>query len=362
MTLLSRYLVKQNLFLLFTILLVGTGLYVLTDMFERLDSFLESGVPAGRMLFFFLVKIPTIISLILPAVYLMALVAQMNFLERSRELVALHAGGVSPSAILRFVFLYGIVWAFGQLIFAQVIGVEGERVASRIWQEDVRGHMMEEAGITSLWFTDHNHIVHIGLAYPVKGVGEDVMVYTLDESGVGIEQILKARRFSIRDGVWHFEEGQILSPALYASTPFAEHTLDISQDLKAFQMGAQVSMKPTQLSLRELSESIERLERAGSNVENLRTAWHGKLAYAASIIVMGFLALIVTRLTPNIYKATVLSILIVFFYYGTNTMCFSMGEKGLLSPLVGGWFANALFFTLSLLWLLWPVFMRRVRG
>ena len=102
MTLLSRYLIRQNLFLLFAILLMSTGLYLLTDFFERLDNFLESGTSAKMVLIFFSVKIPLIISQILPAVFMLAMVAQMNFLQRSRELIALTAGGISPMALVRF--------------------------------------------------------------------------------------------------------------------------------------------------------------------------------------------------------------------------------------------------------------------
>ncbi|MDR0339907.1 MAG: LptF/LptG family permease [Desulfovibrio sp.] len=362
MTLLARYLLRQNIFLLFTILLVGTGLYILTDMFERLDMFLESGVGPFTLIFFFVAKIPTIISLILPAVYLIALVVQMNMLERSRELVALASGGVSAHSITRFVFFYGIAWALMQLLFAQVIGVAGESVATRIWQEDVRGNSMDESGIYGLWFTDANRIVRIYMAYPAKQRGDDITVYVLDGSGIGIDEIVKARSFRISaPDTWTLEDGERLIPARYAAEKFERYDMPISQDLHAFQVGAQAGVKPSQLSLTELGDTIARLERAGSNVENLRTAWHAKLAYAASIIVMGVLALIVSRQTNNIYKAMALSILITFFYYFLNTMCVSMGEKGFISPPVAAWFANVLFFGLGTLWLAWPGVLQQLR-
>lgn len=363
MKLLFRYLLRQNLFLILVILLVGTGLYILTDMFERLDNFLESGLGLLGMLYYFAVKTPTIISLILPAVYLMALVVQMNFLERSRELVALASGGVSPAAVARFVFVYGLVWALAQFLFAQVIGVNGERVAARIWQQDVRGNVPDEVGLKGLWFTEERFIVHIGVAYPVKRMGNNITVYALDDSRVGIEAIYKAERFTVNDAQgWTLKQGQQLIPARYAAESFELLDLPISQDLRAFQISSQAGVKPSQLTLQELDDTIARLEKAGSNVESLRTAWHGKLAYACSIVVMGVLALIVARLTGNIYKATVLSVLIVFFYYATNTICLSMGEKGLLSPFAGAWFANCVFFFGGLLWLSWPGLMRKIRG
>jgi lipopolysaccharide export system permease protein len=58
MTILTRYLLRQNLFLVLTILLGGTGLYLLTDLFERLDNFLEADVSAGLIIGFFLLSCP----------------------------------------------------------------------------------------------------------------------------------------------------------------------------------------------------------------------------------------------------------------------------------------------------------------
>lgn len=361
MTLLVRYLARQNLFLLFAILLMGTGIYLLTDLFERLDNFLQSGIEFDEILLYYLVKIPTIISMILPAVFLITMVVQMNMLERSRELVALHAGGVAPFALVRFVLLYGLMWALTQFVFAQVLGVEGERQAGRIWQEEVRGKVLEEASIDGLWFTEGTLIVHMRQAFPMQGRGVDILVYALDDSGVSIKEIIKADRFTITGpDTWRLEQVERLVPAEYKATRFAVLDLPITQDLTTFQVTAGATVKPTQLSLFELSRAITRLERAGSNVEVLRTAWHGKLAYACSILVMGILALYVTKQTANIYKAIVASLFIVFFYYGANTICTSMAEKGHLSPVTGAWFANFFFLGIVALLLLWPNIKRWV--
>ena len=353
MSILNRYLTRQNLFLLFTILLVGTGLYILTDMFERLDTFIESGTGVLKILSFFLFKAPTIISQILPAVYLLALVVQLNMLDRSRELIALTAGGVSPTVFMRFILLYGLIWACAQLMFAQVIGVAAEQASTRIWQEDVKGNMLEEASLKGLWFTEKNHIVHIAVAYPVQKEGEDILILTLDGTGIGITEIIKAKTYAINDdGNWQLTDGSRLLPAEYSSTPFSTYSLFLSQDLRAFQVGAKSSsIRPNQLSLLELSDTINRPEQAGSNVERLRTAWHGKLAYACSLLIMGMLAYIVTRLTGNIYLAVILSLLVVFFYYALNTFCATLGERGLVAPMAGAWFANAFFALCGVLWL-----------
>ena len=103
MTILYRYLAKQSLFLLFVILLAGTGIYAITDLFENLDHFLENDTGILIVALYIGLKIPNIISQILPAVFFVATILQLNILERSNELTAIRAGGISPSIIIKFI-------------------------------------------------------------------------------------------------------------------------------------------------------------------------------------------------------------------------------------------------------------------
>lgn len=83
-------------------LAVGTCIYLLSDVFDRLDDFIRAGLGVETILFYFLVKIPVIVSQLMPAIFLLAMVIQMGVLTRSKELLALQAGGVSFAWLIRF--------------------------------------------------------------------------------------------------------------------------------------------------------------------------------------------------------------------------------------------------------------------
>ncbi|MFR0873523.1 MAG: hypothetical protein ACLSHC_01870 [Bilophila wadsworthia] len=68
MSLLFRYLTKNNAMILLPTLAVGIGLYVLTDLFERLDNFIEAGLSVGMVLTYF-VEDAAVISQILPVIF-----------------------------------------------------------------------------------------------------------------------------------------------------------------------------------------------------------------------------------------------------------------------------------------------------
>jgi lipopolysaccharide export system permease protein len=291
----------------------------------------------------------------------LALVIQMNLLHRSREQMALEAGGVSPFVFLRFIMCYGLLWACGQFFFSQFLGVAGDRLATDIWQTNVQGDKSSSVILENRWLTNGNRLIHFGSALPALKSGQDLLIYTLDDSGMGVEEILRAKDFSIEPDQWNLRNVVRLTPETFTSARLDSHILPIRQDIAELQFLTRGGLKGPQLPFWELDDTINRLEAAGSNVEALRTIWHGKLSYAASIILMGLLALVISGLIQNIYKAIGAALLVIFFVYCLNTFCATLGEKGLLAPAIGAWFADGLLSMLSLIWLFLP-WMRRRRG
>ncbi|MDR1685844.1 MAG: LptF/LptG family permease [Desulfovibrio sp.] len=364
MKVLPAYLLRSNLFLLFLILCVGIGVFLLADMFERLDDFLSVGIGADTVIYYFLLKLPNIIYLIMPAVYLVSVIVQLHFLKRTNELTALQSGGIRSNVIFSMVLVYSVFLACFLFIFGQVIGITQEREAARIWQEKVKGNVLEESHIDGLWFKEGKNILHIGKVYIARKTGSNIIVYKVDEEGKSIDEIIKAQEFSILPGgVWKLENVIRIVPSEYKAEKLESAKLNIQQDLQAFQVvGRQMGMDPGRLTMPELYRAIRHLEQAGSNVELLRTALFAKPAYAFSIIVMGLIALMVTRSIGSIYAALAAGTLVVFFYHTINAVCVSMGEKNIIPPVAGAWAADMLFLCAGALWSTAPTLAEKLRN
>ncbi len=356
MSLLTRYLLRQNLFLMFTVLAVGIGLYLLSDLFDRLDDFLEAGLGLKVVLTYFLVKTPLIISQILPAVFLLACILQLCLMARSRELIALQAGGISFARLARFFITYGLIWAVAQLAFSQFLGVRGEDMASRIWREQVRKKSTEDAVLRSVWFTEEQYIVHLGTVQPGHGQGTDATVYELDDQGLSILQVLQADRFTAQKGQWLFESVRILDPGMFTTGRTEYVSLPLQQDVAAFKV-IDPRMDLQKLPVWSLWGAIRQLRASGSNVEALWTALHMKIAYAASVVVMGLIGLMLATWKDNLYICLGVGLLLTFGYYALFTVGGSLGEKGMVFPFVAAWGADVLFSGLALGRILW--FTRR---
>ncbi|MGE4505842.1 MAG: LptF/LptG family permease, partial [Desulfovibrionaceae bacterium] len=170
MGVLGRYLLRRNLFLLLLCLGVGTAIYLMADMFDRIDDFLEAGLGAKTIAWYFLAKTPLIISQILPAVFLMALVVQLGLMARSRELLALRAGGMPLGRVIRFFVFYAIFWSVAQLGFSQFVGAWGEWEANRIWKEALRNKQHDEMVMRDVWFRNGDYNVSAGEITPGRGI------------------------------------------------------------------------------------------------------------------------------------------------------------------------------------------------
>jgi len=348
---LGAYVVRQNLFLMATCLGAGTFIYLLTDLSDRLDRFLDAGLGVRQILIYFAVKIPLIFAQILPAVFLLAVVLQIGLMVRNREMMALRAGGVAISWFVRFFLVYALIWSAGQLVFSQFIASYGEQEATRIWREEVRKRQLDKRVLKNLWFREGAYIVHAGEAQPTHSRVNDVTVYEFDRDTGRLSRIMTAKKGLVDEQGWGLLDVWEIETADFASLKLLTHFIPLRQDMRSF-LSAD-SGDRADLPLWRLGQIIEELRESGSNVERLRTAWHGKWSYAFSMVTMALLALAMCSVFENLYVNLVLSLLLIFGYYALYVMGITTGQKGLMPPVLGAWLANLLFSGVALSRLCW---------
>lgn len=352
MAVLTRYLLARNLFLLLLCLGVGTAIYLLADVFDRMDDFLEAGLSGGQIGWYFLVKIPLIISQILPAVFLMALVVQVGLMVRSRELLALQAGGMPLGRIIRFFVIYAIFWSLAQLAFSQFIGAWGETEANRIWKEDVRNKQLDEMVMNEVWFRDGDYIVSAREVAPGKDTAEGVTVFQFDLESRRMVRVVDAERARLEDFGWRLLFPRVLDTRRFESRSTRTMLMPILQDMDAL-AAVEHADDRAQLPLIRLGQVIEELEESGANVEGLRTAWHGKFSYAFTILVLSLAGLALTTISQNVYANVGLCLVVIFAQYGSYVVGLSAGQQGTLEPFVAAWIGNVVFGSLAVLRLIY---------
>ncbi|WP_028575622.1 LptF/LptG family permease [Desulfonatronovibrio hydrogenovorans] len=350
-TILNRYLFKQNLFLMLIILFSGIAIYLIVDFLTRMNAIVDSGIPMGTALMYFLYKIPLIIAQIMPAIFMLAVIVQVALMFQSNEMVALETNSISFVRPAGFFIVYSLLFFIALLFFSETMGIKGYQETKTIWDVDIRQRDVADRGIEDLWFKEGQTIVFAEKAWPKRGEGRGITVYQLDGSD-RIREVIQAGRFTARPGEWILENPVIIRTHEFQKLEKDTHELVLKTDLSSF--SAMASRLPYEsLSIFTLGGIISDLRESGSNVERLATAWHSKIAYAFALVVMTILALALATLIRNIYALVTLSLVIVFLYYTVYVFGVSYAEEGIIAPVLGAWLANIVFGVLGLGQILW---------
>lgn len=347
MSLLTRYMLKQNSFLMALILGIGTAIYLLTDLFEKLDEFLDAGLGAGTIALYFICKLPLIVSQILPAVFLLSCSVQLCVMSRNKELVALQAGGISFAFLARFILIVGLSWSAVQLGFSQYLGVMGDIESRSIWNEQVRGKAAKDQVLKDVWFTEGGYVLNLKEARPDDNLGKGVTVLKLGADGDSIVEVYKAKAVIAEPEGWVFHSVVLTKPGSYSVFSMSELTLPITQKLSVFKTVA-ADADLTKLPLWDLGAAIDRLEASGSNVEALRTTFHQKIAYSVAVMIMGLVALMLLTWGDSLYINISVGLILTFTFYAMYTWFGAMGERGFINPVLGAWLPDILFAVLTL--------------
>ncbi len=351
LSILNRYLLRQNLFIMFIILLSGISIYLVVDLLERINNIVDSEVGFAIALKYFAYKIPLIIAQIFPAIFMLSVIIQVAVMFYNNEMLALETNSISFSRPVFFFITYAFVFFLILLAFSETIGVTGYQKTEHIWNVDIRQRQVEEKEINDLWFKEEQKIIFVGKAWPEQGRGKDIAIYDLEGADT-IKRIIRADTFVTRPDKWILSDPVILQTHEFQKTAVDQLEFPIKTELSSFTI--RDSRLPLDaLSIFTLGSLITQLKESGSNVEKLATAWHSKIAYAFALVIMTILGLALATVIKNIYALVTLSLVIVFLYYTVYVFGVSYAEEGIIAPFWGAWLANILFGTLGMAQILW---------
>jgi lipopolysaccharide export system permease protein len=175
-----------------------------------------------------------------------------------------------------------------------------------------------------------------------------VTIFEFDLKSRRMVRVMDAERARADEYGWRLAYPHVLDTRTFQSREARNMLLPIMQDLDAL-AAIEHADDRAQLPLLRLGQVIEELEESGANVEGLRTAWHGKFAYAFTILVLALAGLALSTISENVYANVGLSLLVIFTQYGAYVVGVSAGQQGALDPFVAAWAGNAAFASLACL-------------
>ncbi len=210
MRILDRYLLRTFMMPWLSCLLGFTFLFVIIDLVDRLDTFLENNVPALQIAFYYLNFVPTIWIYIAPITLLLGLLYALYQLTRSNEIIAMRASGVSLYRVLSPFIVLGILISLSSLYVSTSVAPKSEGWTDQFIErlknpesQELHDLRFRDPGSNRSWVIDRLDLdTH------------DVMDVTVMQRRPGedtLEFVLAAERAVWMDSYWFFHNGTFQS-------------------------------------------------------------------------------------------------------------------------------------------------------
>jgi len=352
MSIIPKYLTKEILKQFSIVMMAVVSIYLIVDFFEKSDNLMKAGIPLSRILTFFALNIPFILSQIAPVGMLLSIIVVFSLMDKNNELLALKSGGISFYVLLRPILIMGIVAAIALFLFSDRIVPDTTSKANAIWQGEVKKKKLVSSREKNIWIKGDRRITHITYYNPVKQHIFGISVSVFDDKFRLIRKIDAERGF-FKDGDWQLRN-LIDQTRDEATDTFEIAYKDKQKEYLDFVPAdlSKVVRKPEEMSYHELRTYIRKVEYEGYDATVHKVNLHAKPAFSFVCVIMCLLGTgLAVRMGTGkgIFFNITYGIVLAFFYWISHSFCLSLGYGEMLPPLIAAWIANFLFVALGLL-------------
>lgn len=347
MKILDRYLIKQFIQTILFGLLAFTLLFVVIDMMENLDDFIDQNVPSMMIFQYYLVFMPEIIRLITPVAVLLASLFTAGKMSSLNEITAIKAGGISlyrfmaPFIIVSFIISLTSVYVGGYLVpmankhkvFIEQTYMKKGIVyfGSNIFFQDTKSRI-----VTINYYDIANKQAHQISIQEFSPIDKTRLIKRTDALRM---------RYDEQKKCWTLINGTIrsISDSSEVLEKFIEHEF-YGLNFKPDDV-MKKQRKPEEMSLTELSEFANEQKRTGNDPTSILIEYQSRIAYAfASVVVVFFgLPISTNRRKGGLAIQFGINLLITFIYLVFMKISQAFGKNGVLDPFITAWIANIIF-------------------
>jgi lipopolysaccharide export system permease protein len=345
----SRYLVRQFLSLFVPILVSFVMLYLLVDVFDRLDILLRHDATIGASARYFLFKIPLMVTQITPPAVITAVLLCFGLLARHNEVNAFRASGISLFQTAAPVILTAAGISCAVLLWNETIVPYCSQQFQLINNLEIRKR--ELRGVLSdrqIWYHGGAGFYHIEHVNKAEQAIYGLVIYRLDEAFM-LHSVVEVSKAEWRDHQWRLT--QPIERDLDGDRPVVR-TLEpadiaIPETLDDF---LAVQREPAELSFFVLREWIRDLTKKGIDASEYLVDLHLKLAVPFASMVLALVGAPIggrVRRHPSLATIVGTGLVVGFGYWVVFGLASSFGRNGVLPPLVAAWAANVIFVLLG---------------
>lgn len=346
---LDRYVLREQMVALSAGLLFFVSVFVVVDVFEKIDTFLDNQVPLQTVALYYLVSIPGIVLQVLPMAMLLSCLLALGQIGRNNEITAMRAAGIGPGRIAAPLLVLAVLTSVLVFVTNEVIlpHLNARRIA--IYRVEIKKQSLEGPAVrTNLAYLGANGRTFLIRTYNVatKEMREVVIQEIQNHTLTGRIDAETARW---EHGGWVFRDGYVrrFTREGEKAAHFTELRMPgLAERPEDF---AETEEDPAGLSYWELSHYINRLHQSGGRVQKYLVDLYLKISFPLTnlIVVVIGTALALRARRGGLAVWFGLSVFISFLYYAFIRTGQALGHNGALPPLLAAWVGNLFFGVLA---------------
>ncbi len=356
----DRYILRE--FLLYLLLGLSTfvGMFLVVDLFEKIDTFIDHKARVVHVLTYYANSLPLIIIQTLPVAMLLGSILSLGQLRKFNEITAMQSSGLSPLRITRPLLIAALLITVGAYVVSEEFVPDAYQRQKHTMDVQIKKkHPKGARSQRDIFYMGRGGRVYIAREFrPARESMADLSIQSF--ASVDGKQRTTSRVDAAaaywHDGHWQLQDGfarrflpDSLSAAGEVGASFRRYG-DTRLEERPDEF-AEIESDPFNMNRRQLSEYIGRIRDSGARVTQYVTDYHLRAAFPLSNFIMVLLG---SCLSLRIMRGTLalgfgLSISLGFAYYGFLRVGQALGYNGAVPPLLAAWLGNLVFLVIGAL-------------
>jgi lipopolysaccharide export system permease protein len=337
-------------------------IFILVDLFENLDKFIDKGLKLHIIGQYYIYFIPEILKLILPLSVLLASLFTTSKFVTSAEMIAFNSSGQSVYRFIAPIFISGILLTGITLYFNGWV-VPNANSAKFRFEKEVLGKGGGSSSQSNLYFQESdNRIIRIENFDENNSACTNISIQKFNKNDL-------AYRFDIKNMTWDnakndwklttsvkriFDTSQTKEKMVIDSGKFLHDYEELKNITLSPALIKKKQTKPDEMNLTDLQEFIASEERTGQDVTKTKVDYYSRISYpfAGLVTIIFGVSLSSNRRKGGAALQFGISILVCFIYLGFLKISQTFGYNGDIPPLLTAWLANIVFSIVAFYYLL----------
>ncbi len=333
------------------------GLIVFITLFLTIDALgtlvqYKDAAPSA-LIPYYAYSLPEIVYRMGPVACLLATIFTLSTLNRSNELVALFASGMSLLRITASILVGVAIVSVGIFYLSDRVLPNFTKQKNFIFYRDIKKNPSLYSMVRNqkIWYRSKDSIFYIKTLNPDTREAQGLTLYYFNENW-DLIQMITADKVQMADQTWNLSNGSVTLFTEESSFPltsqFEKKTIVMSEDAKDLSSSANTA---DVLSLKELGDFIKRNKDAGLDTVSYEVDYHSKYGFAFAAMVMTLVGIpfSVGRARSGGTMLNVgLCLGVVFFYWIFYSSALTLGKHGSLNPIVAAWMPDLILAVIGL--------------